>query len=373
MAQPQAATGPTAMPLSTARRAPYFSGRVDNSIEDFLHLYEQLAISCRLTDQEKVETTIRYTAPSQRELWKSFPGYAARNWAEFRRSLEKVYTRTSSTGSYAKTKPDIVKQSSTSEEPPPGLARNSLKPKLGPLASSPISAYQAPSAPQTISQPSPRTTDSNPAPPQLARGDPSAFFRKRSRSDGCAFCSQNDHCVRECNTAEEYVRDGRATICNGRIHLPSGDPVPNDGAGRGLKASIDKWLAAHAPASSVPTTRSNPVCHAPPHGALGLEARGRTVGRFESATGSYFLQVVGVEQVKNEEPSTPQNDTPTPTPRYRWQSDAEDQRLIDELVAWILEGKLVQITPAHVLAASPSIRKKLVDRLRVRRVEIGRS
>jgi hypothetical protein len=254
MAQPQAATGPAAMPLSTARRAPYFSGRLDNSIEDLLHLYEQLATSCRLTDQEKAEMTIRYTAPSQRELWKSFPGYAPHNWAEFRRSLEKVYTRTSSTGSYAKTIPyDIVKQSSTSEEAPPGLACNSLKPKLAPLASSPISAYQAPSAPQSISQPSPHTTDPNPAPPQLARDNPTTFFRKRSRSDGCTFCSQNDHGVQECNTAEEYVRGGRATIRNGRIHLPSGDPVPNDGAGRGLRESIDKWLVA-PPAPSVPVT-----------------------------------------------------------------------------------------------------------------------
>jgi hypothetical protein len=37
----------------------------------------------------------------------------------------------------------------------------------------------------------------------------------------------------------------------------------------------------------------------------------------------------------------------------------------DDLVAWILEGKLTQITPAHVLVASPSIQKKLIDRLRI--------
>ena len=166
MAQPQAATGPTAKPLSTARRAPYFSGRAENSIEDFPRPHDQLATSCRLTDQGKVETAIRYTAPSQRELWKSSPGYAARNWAEFRKFLAKVYTRTSSMGSYARTEPcDIVNQSSTStsEEAPPGLARNSLGPKLTPLAPSLISAYQASSAPQS-SQPSPRTTGPNPAP-----------------------------------------------------------------------------------------------------------------------------------------------------------------------------------------------------------------
>jgi len=34
-----------------------------------------------------------------------------------------------------------------------------------------------------------------------------------------------------------------------------------------------------------------------------------------------------------------------------------------------MEGKLAQTTPAHVLAASPTIRKDLVDKLRVKQVE----
>jgi hypothetical protein len=38
---------------------------------------------------------------------------------------------------------------------------------------------------------------------------------------------------------------------------------------------------------------------------------------------------------------------------------------------WILEGKLDQITPAHILATSPPIRRELVERLRPRRVETG--
>ena len=34
-----------------------------------------------------------------------------------------------------------------------------------------------------------------------------------------------------------------------------------------------------------------------------------------------------------------------------------------------MEGKLSLTTPAHILAASPMIRKELVEKLRVRRVE----
>ncbi len=64
-------------------------------------------------------------------------------------------------------------------------------------------------------------------------------------------------------------------------------------------------------------------------------------------------------------PTTPPTQTRT-APQYRYQSTAEDQRLISELESWFIEGKL---TPAHILAASPIIQKGLVKKLRVRRVE----
>jgi len=56
-------------------------------------------------------------------------------------------------------------------------------------------------------------------------------------------------------------------------------------------------------------------------------------------------------------------------PQYRYQSMAEDQRLVSELESWLMEGKLTQTTPAHVLAASPSIWKDLVEKLQVRHIE----
>jgi len=57
--------------------------------------------------------------------------------------------------------------------------------------------------------------------------------------------------------------------------------------------------------------------------------------------------------------------------QYRYQASAEDQFLTKQVMDWILEGKLDQITPAHILATSPPIRKELVERLRPRRVETG--
>lgn len=57
------------------------------------------------------------------------------------------------------------------------------------------------------------------------------------------------------------------------------------------------------------------------------------------------------------------------TPQYRYQSNAEDQQLVSELYKWLLDGKLSLVTPAHVLAACPAIRKELVERLRTRKVD----
>jgi hypothetical protein len=84
--------------------------------------------------------------------------------------------------------------------------------------------------------------------------------------------------------------------------------------------------------------------------------------------------------------STPLNSDPTPPtfandplpsstsrvmPQYRYLSNAEDQQLTAKLFKWLLDGKLSLITPAHVLAASPGIRKELIDRLKTHRVDAG--
>ena len=67
--------------------------------------------------------------------------------------------------------------------------------------------------------------------------------------------------------------------------------------------------------------------------------------------------------------STTQNHT---MPQYCYHSSAEEQQLVSELGSQLLQGKLAHTshtTPAHVLAASPAVRKDLVKKLQVRCVE----
>ena len=75
------ATGAGAMPRS--QRAPYFTGRVDDPLEDFLRDYEELATTHQLNDREKVQTVLRYIPVSLQDYWRSLEGYATQNWADF--------------------------------------------------------------------------------------------------------------------------------------------------------------------------------------------------------------------------------------------------------------------------------------------------
>ncbi|KAI0267962.1 hypothetical protein BGY98DRAFT_374765 [Russula aff. rugulosa BPL654] len=105
--------GPAAMPSARSNRAPFFSGQVGDPIGEFLTEYEELADSCGLTNQQKVETIIRYIPLTHRDLWKSLEGYATHHWADFRLGLEDIYAGISAHSRHSKQKLyDFVKYAS---------------------------------------------------------------------------------------------------------------------------------------------------------------------------------------------------------------------------------------------------------------------
>ena len=210
----------------------------------------------------------------------------------------------------------------------------------------------------------------------------------------------------------EYVNTGQATVQNSCIHLPNGQPIPNDGSGRGLKHGIDTWLSANSAtpeATTAPTQSSKPIpfqCDIPPHATLSFEAIRSEVHMAQisnttdiedptskdNSDGELYdlFEVLATEKADRRKRDTrkaqdippPQptstSSAPAPTqpvattrnvPQYKYQSNAEDQQLTTQLFNLLLEGKLAQATPAHILAASAPIRKDLVERLRTRRVE----
>jgi hypothetical protein len=182
--------------------------------------------------------------------------------------------------------------------------------------------------------------------------------------------------------------------------------VPNDGSGRGLKASIDAWLANQPPASQK-NTHPFP-CKPPPHSTLSFETLSPT-HQPEAMSEAHIVEVAEVvtqeeldedpdsppdifkvlamEKKKQEAkaltmpefsstsappaPSTaaPASNPPRTGPQFRYHPSAEDQQLTAKLMAWLLSGKLTQTTPTHILTTSPSIRKDMVEKLRTCRIE----
>ena len=70
------------------------------------------------------------------------------------------------------------------------------------------------------------------------------------QTDGCIFCADQGHNFSQCSTANDYVRTGRIHITNYHLRLPNGEPIPNDGKGRGLKPAIDEWILANIVSST---------------------------------------------------------------------------------------------------------------------------
>ena len=128
-----------------------------------------------------------------------------------------------------------------------------------------------------------------------------SFFQSSPCTEVCSFCHGQGHRICECPTGNEYVLSGRATIINNRLHLPNGQPIPFDGSRRGLKASINSWLAAQS--TIAPTGAQTHVVFvrdAPPH----LDLCNASTSRIEEVAKSHILQVREVVlAVEDEDPA----------------------------------------------------------------------
>ena len=244
--------------------------------------------------------------------------------------------------------------------------------------------------------------------PQLINPSPevAALFGRQPWTDGCAFCTLLGHLLQSCTTAIKYINSRCIMVKDSHIHLPNGQLIPNNGSGHGLKHAIDAWLTANsAPTSdisaliqpSVPT----PFHHdPPPHTALSFKAVQSEVhmaqitdtapedppddnAKNKESELYDLFEVLTTERTDWKKCNTqlPQPQTMPPPPQlpvkisttapplntlqlqFCYQSNAEDQKLTSQLLKWLLEGKLTQTTPAHILAASVPIHKDLSKQL----------
>jgi hypothetical protein len=93
-------TGLAAMPCAT--KTPSFDGMTGEPIMDFLIDYGELTDGHNLTDQQKVETILRYILHAWRDLWKSLKGCTMGNWTTFQGELEKLYPNVDAATCYSR-------------------------------------------------------------------------------------------------------------------------------------------------------------------------------------------------------------------------------------------------------------------------------
>jgi hypothetical protein len=292
----------------------------------------------------------------------------------------------------------------------PNMAQHLPKPNLFatkiPSAMAMV-AYQSPPVPacQPWAQHNPAPSTMSPA---VAASDKDNFCSDRNgtQSQGCMFCGMLGHRIHGCPAAKEYFDTGCVKIIGNRLLLPTGEPILNNGCRLGLKVSLDAWLAANAPPSSV-TTTPTPQRDPPPHtmsysfeilpeptiptGAYITEEAEVDSGNDDNTYMSELYDMYEVFATRKKDPKPFKVPVSAPTspptlppvlavppvsststgcaPQYRYQASAEDQALTKELLEWILKGTLDKITPAHILAASPPVCKELVECLKPRHVE----
>ena len=211
-----------------------------------------------------------------------------------------------------------------------------------------------------------------------------------------------------CPVANEYVHTGRAKVVGDNLRLPNNQCIPNDSSRHRIKASKDAWLtsqatgqtatqAASAPPPSclayIPLLLPPPLQHTLPvtHIEEVAETNILQVTQITQASeqdqhkddGLDIFQVFTAEKKKRDSKAiqfvdltnAPLLDKP-PAPldsqaaclvaQYHYHSNVEDQQLVSKLYSWLMEGKLSLVTPAHVLATSPTIHKELAEKLKVR-------
>ncbi|KAH9051320.1 hypothetical protein EDB83DRAFT_2676455 [Lactarius deliciosus] len=134
------------------------------------------------------------------------------------------------------------------------------------------------------------------------------------------------------------------------------------------------------PAAEDNSTASTTQRDAPPHASLrtSRDPRSRLVRGLRNEEGFKALKNVSLlAKPPFPPPLPPASSTPSSstgrTPQFRYRASAEDRELTKQLLRWIFKGKLDQVTPARILAASPPIRKELVERLKLRQVEAERA
>ncbi|KAG2047093.1 hypothetical protein BDR06DRAFT_898076 [Suillus hirtellus] len=78
------------MPGPGLNKAPSFNGEMSELLE-FFELFEELALSCALTDEQKCKAIVRYTDTPTKRFWVTLIGFESKDYTVFKASILAKY------------------------------------------------------------------------------------------------------------------------------------------------------------------------------------------------------------------------------------------------------------------------------------------
>jgi len=422
---------PTRMPIRTSKEAPRFQGAA-SGLERYL---EDIEMTCedreRSGDAELVKWAIYYTDEKSSETWTATRDALAepKAWDDFKKAIREIYPEAqpdrrhtiaalrtitdryssqtitsettlaeyhrefSGTAQYLITKhrmtgreASIMYMSAFASDIRPDITtRLTIKcPDVRPddgydlkemnsaaqfvISSRPAIALLAATTPPT---PAPAPAPVAPSYPTAAPTAQAAETFAQRLFNGCVFCGDSEHRTPWCRVRDEYVRQGKIRLVDGRIQLLNGEEPNMDKYrmhGRWFKERVDKWL------------QDNPQPNTP-------QPRVASANLLEI---SDHAETFAAEQKKNstamprskQTPAPPQPTTPPvastskgkekDTPAFKFRSPIDDttaaQRIIDHLLSLP-----VTLAAKDLIAISPAVQKDLRQLVTAKRVESASS
>ena len=424
---------PTRMPIRTSKEAPRFQGvasTLERYLEDIEMICEDRE---RSGDAELIKWAIYYTDEKSSETWTTTRDAltSPKTWADFRTAISEIYPEAqpdrrhtiaalriitdryssqaitseaklaeyhrefSATAQYLMKKHRITSREASvmymsafaSEIRPDITTRLTIKcPDVRPddgydlkemnsaaqfvISSRPAIALLADTTPRTPTPaPAPTPMPATPPPPTPAPITQAQAFAQRPIFNGCVFCGESDHRTPWCRVRDEYVKQGKIKLSDGRIQLPNGEE-PNlpkyRGDGQWFKQRVDKWHQNNPqPNTSEPRVASANLLEVPDH-----------------------AEIYAAEQKKNttampRSKQTPPVPPPPPaassskgkekeTPAFKFRSPIDDataaQRIIDHLLSLP-----VTLAAKDLIAISPAVQKDLRSLVTAKRVDTASS
>jgi len=239
------------------------------------------------------------------------------------------------------------------------------------ISSRPAIALLADTTPRTAAPAPVHTPAALPPPPIAPVAQTAQTFAQRPVFNGCIFCGETDHRTSWCRTKDEYARQGKIKLVEGRIQFPNGEEpgfqrYRNDG--QWYKERVDKWHRDNPqPNTSQPRVASANLLEIPDHAETYAAEQKKNSTAMPRSKQNPAQQQATTPPVASSSKAKEKE-----TPAFKYRSPIDDatasQRIIDHLLTLP-----VTLAAKDLIAISPAVQKDLRLLVSAKRVDTASS